>query len=128
MNVLDENVREDQRTILRQWGIPFRQVGKELSNLGAQDDVIIALLHRLKHPTFFTGDEDFFKLRLRHRDYGLVWLNVRSVEAAMFIRRFLRQPSFRTQRQRLGKVARVSVDCVRYWQTGNPELVRVDWV
>lgn len=128
MNVLDENVREDQRAILGQWRIPFRQVGKELSSLGAQDDVIIALLHRLKHPTFFTEDEDFFKFRLRHRDYGLVWLSVRSIEAAMCIRRLLRQPSFRTQAQRLGKVARVSIDGVRYWQTGNPELVRVGWV
>ena len=34
MNLLDEHVRDDQRALLRQAHIPFRQVGKELSSSG----------------------------------------------------------------------------------------------
>ena len=59
MTLLDENVRSDQRALLRQWRIPFRQIGKEISRRGALDEDIRVLLHRLKHPTFFTHDEDF---------------------------------------------------------------------
>lgn len=59
MNLLDENVRDDQRTLLRQWRIPFRQVGKEISRAGTQDDNLLPLLHHLKRPTFFTQDKDF---------------------------------------------------------------------
>ena len=47
MNLLDENVRDDQRALLRQWRIPFRQIGKELSRAGIQDDNLLPLLHRL---------------------------------------------------------------------------------
>jgi len=27
MNILDENVREDQRSLLQAWGIPVQQIG-----------------------------------------------------------------------------------------------------
>lgn len=67
MNLLDENVRDDQRTLLRQWRIPFRQVGKEISRAGIHDDNLLPLLYQLKRATFFTQDEDFFKARLCHR-------------------------------------------------------------
>src|SRR5437867_4419141 len=82
MNLLDENVRDDQRTLLRQWRIPFRQIGKELARAGIQEENLFPLLHRLKRPTLFTQDEDFFKRRLCHRAYCLVWLNVSNIEAA----------------------------------------------
>jgi hypothetical protein len=63
MNVLDENVRDDQRALLRRWRIPFRQIGKELAVSGVQDPDVIALLHTLKRPTLFTQDRVFFRVR-----------------------------------------------------------------
>ena len=45
---MDENVRDDQRVLLRQWRIPFRQVGKEISSAGIHDDHLLSLLHELK--------------------------------------------------------------------------------
>ena len=128
MNLLDENVRDDQRTLLRQWRIPFRQIGKELSRSGIQDDNLLPLLHRLKRPTFFTQDEDFFKRHLCHPAYCLVWLNVSNIEAAFYVRRFLRLSAFRTQRQRLGKVVRVHPGGTSYYEAGRRELVKVVWV
>ena len=127
MNLLDENVRDDQRTLLRQWRIPFRQIGKEVSRAGVQDEDILPLLHRLKHPTFFTQDEDFFKRELCHRAYCLAWLDVRYIEVALSSRRFLRHPQFRAQAQRLGKVVHVHPDGLHYWQAGQSGRISVKW-
>lgn len=128
MNLLDENVRDDQQALLRQWRIPFRQIGKEISRAGIHDDDLLPLLHRLKRPTLFTQDEDFFKARLCHRAYCLVWLDVRYIEVAFFIRRFLRHPEFRTQAERMGRVVRVHPDGVQYWQAGKAGRVSVEWM
>src|SRR5207248_8103940 len=97
MNLLDENIRDDERMLLRQWGVPFRQIGKEISKAGIEDENLVPLLHHLKRPTLFTQDEDFFKRALAHRGYCLVWLNVKYNEVAAYIRRFLRHSSFLTQ-------------------------------
>ena len=127
MNLLDENVRDDQRALLRQWRIPVRQIGKEISHAGIHDDNLLPLLHHLKRPTFFTQDEDFFKASLCHRTYCLVWLDVKHSEVAFFIRRFLRHPNFRAQAQRMGKAVRVHRDALHYWETGQQRRVSVKW-
>ena len=56
MNLLDENIRDDQRVLLQRWRIPFRQIGKEISRAGTHDDNVFPLLHQLKRPTLFTRD------------------------------------------------------------------------
>ncbi|MBI4661330.1 MAG: hypothetical protein HY735_21110 [Verrucomicrobia bacterium] len=71
MIVLDENIIAGQRTQLRQWRIPFRQIGVELAGQGAEDPQILPLLLRLKQPTFFTRDFDFFKPHFCHPRYCL---------------------------------------------------------
>jgi hypothetical protein len=128
MNVLDENVIHSQRDKLTRWRIPFRQVGAELAHSGAQDPEIIPLLLRLKRPTFFTRDFDYFQPGLRHPDYCLAWLNVRPDKAAFYIRRFLRHRDFRTHAQRLGKVVRIHTDGLEYWQHGSTGLRSTDWL
>lgn len=75
----------------------------------------------------FTQDEDFFQRRLCHRAYGLLYLDVRYLEVAEFIRRFLRHPEFRTQAQRLGKVIRVHNHGVQFWQADLLGLAAVNW-
>jgi hypothetical protein len=127
MNVLDENIVFEQREILRRWRLPFRQIGYDLSRKGVKDPQIIPLLLRLKHPTFFTRDFDYFDAQLRHPRYCLVWLNVRPDEAAVFIRRFLRHPDFRTHGRRLGRVIRARHDGIDYWQGGERRQAHVGW-
>jgi len=34
MNILDENVREDQRGLLQSWGIPVQQIGVDVGRKG----------------------------------------------------------------------------------------------
>jgi hypothetical protein len=127
VNLLDENIRDDQRAQLRKWRIPFRQVGKEISRAGIGDDDLIPLLHRLHRATLFTQDAGFFREHLCHDDYGLVLLAVNYLEVALFIRRFLKQPAFDTQAKRLGLVARVRATGVQFWRRGQSGLHVVDW-
>ena len=127
MTVLDENIIAGQRNQLRQWRMPFRQIGFELASQGAEDPQIIPLLLRLKQPTFFTRDFDFFKPQSCHPRYCLAWLNVRPDQAAFFIRRFLRHPAFSTRRQRMGAVVRIHTGGVAYWHHRRRERLQVDW-
>ncbi|MBI2925146.1 MAG: hypothetical protein HYY24_05505 [Verrucomicrobia bacterium] len=128
MNLLDENIPLDQRDLLRSWGIHCRLIGHDISESSVSDDNIITLLHQLKQPTLFTRDEDFFQRRLCHLGYALIWLDAAPAEAAMFVRRFLRHPRFRTKAQRMGIVVRVHHDGVQFWQRKQAGLQRLTWV
>src|SRR5437773_8821 len=57
VNVLDENILESQRQLLRGWRISVRQIGHELGRKGMQDqDEVIPFLLTLRRPTLFTRD------------------------------------------------------------------------
>lgn len=116
MNILDANIIASQRDQLRAWRIPFRQIGVELADQGIADENIIPLLHQIRGVTFFTRDQDFFAANLCHPAYCLAFLNVPQAEAADYIRRFLRHPTFHTQAQRMGLVARLHPGGVQFWQ------------
>ena len=128
MNLLDENIPLEQRDLLRARGVRCRVIGQDLAELSIGDDNILVLLHRLKQPTLFTRDEDFFRRDLAHAAYALVWLDVAPGEAALFVRRFLRHPRFRTKLSRLGVVARVHHDGVHFWQRHRPALQSASWL
>lgn len=127
MNLLDENIRQDQGLQLRRWHIPCRFLVEEFAPSGIQDPDILPLLHRLKQPTLFTHDRDFFLRSRGHPDYCLVWLDVFDGEAARFIRAFLKHDAFDTAAKRLGLVARVHADGVHYWQRHRTALQSVVW-
>jgi hypothetical protein len=85
MIILDENFPDSQRQLLQGWRISFKQVAFEIGREGLKDDEIIPLLHQLNRPTFFTLDDDFFKPKLRHAQYCLIYLDVAQYESAAFI-------------------------------------------
>ncbi len=116
MNLLDENIPEHQRQLLRGWRIPMRQIGHDVGHKGLSDDAIIVLLHQLLRPTFFTRDDDFHQQALCHPDYCLVYLAVGQYEVASFVRRFLRHPRFATYARRRGTVARVGSNGLHVWR------------
>ena len=128
MNILDENIPESQRQLLRSWRIRVRQIGYEVGRGGMKDDRIIPLLHLLKRPTFFTRDVGFYDHRLCHLHYCLVYLAVSQYEAASFIRRFLRHPMFNAQTRRIGKVVRVSHAGIRVWRLHGAGEERLRWL
>jgi hypothetical protein len=127
LNLLDENFPEDQWPLLREWHIPFRQIGCDISHLGAKDSEIIPLMHRHRRVTFFTQDRDFFKQSLVHAAYCLVLLDVRADDAAWFVRRFLRHPRFKSQTKRMGNVVRVHYARIEFWKRNYFKLEHLNW-
>lgn len=90
-------------------------------------DEIIPLLHSLRRPTLLTRDDDFYHPQLRHANYCLAYFDVALATTAAYIRHFLRHPSFRTQVQRMGKVARVHENGITYWEVGRQGPNKVNW-
>jgi hypothetical protein len=125
--LLDENVIESQRQLLRGWRIRVRQVGKEVQHQGIKDEEIIPLLHRLQPVTFFTRDLGFFRRGPAHRAYCLVCLEVNEGEVVSFVRRILRHPRLNTQAKRLGKVVRVSHAGLTIWEVSSREETGLKW-
>ncbi len=127
MHVLDENITEDQTSLLRERRIHFEQVGEGVGRLGMTDENVIPLLHDLRSVTFFTRDVDYYKRKLCHARYCLVYLDVRPHLTAETIRGFLRHPEFRTWAQRKGTVIRVTTEGMRVWRPGASKLEVIPW-
>lgn len=117
MNILDEDIGQSQCQSLAAQKVHFRKIGVGIGRSGMKDqEDILPLLHQLKHPTFFTLDHGFYRPTFPHQGYCLVFLDVWDDEVADYIRRFLRHPEFRTQTQRMGKVVRIRLTSISYWQ------------
>lgn len=129
MLLIDENISEIEIWRLREWRITVRVIGEEIAEKSISDENILAILHRLKQPTFFTKDRDFYKPALCHPAYALVYMDVPEHEGqvAGYIRRFLRHPEFDATAKRLGKVIHVHVASVKFWKAGTRTTNVVKW-
>jgi hypothetical protein len=127
MNVIDENIPDSQRHLLRGWRIRVRQIGHELGRSGMKDNEIIPLLQDLQSPTFFTRDLGFKNRALCHTRYCIVCLALGQSEVASFVRRFLRHKAFRNRAQRMGKVIRVSHTGIRVWELHADKQKEIAW-
>ena len=106
MIVLDENIPESQRLLLRSWRIQPQQIGHEVGRQGMKDEEIVPLLHELKRATFFTRDLGFYKRYFCHSYYCLTILDIGQYEVANFLERFLQSQKFNTKTKRMGEVIR----------------------
>lgn len=127
MNVLDENILDSQRVLLRSWRIALRQIVHDTGRKGMTDKDILPFLLTLRRPTFSTRDLGFYQRENCHPRYCLVCLAVGQYEAAHFVRRLLRHPDFTTQAQRLGCVLRVMDTGVAVWRWHAEQQRRVPW-
>ena len=128
MIVLDENVFESQRIRLRRWGIHLNQIGRDVGRKGMQDHEIITLLRTLRRPTFVSRDSHFFHKTFCNERYSLVYLDVRPLEVAEYVRRVLRHPEFKTWSLRKGRVLRVAPKGISAWYVRVARLSRYDWM
>jgi len=128
MNILDENIPEGQRQLLRSWRVQAKQIGHDIGRQGMKDEEIIPFLHKLRHTTFFTRDLGFYHRQLSHANYSLVILAVGQYEAASFIRRFLQHPQFKTKSTRMGKVVRITHSGIQIWQLYAEEEEHLKWL
>ena len=127
MIVIDENIPDSQRHLLRGWRIRVHQIGHEIDRGGMKDEEIIPLLHNLRAPTFFTRDLGFYRSAFCHPGYCIVCLDVGQYEVASFIRRFLRHGSFRDRARRMGKVIRASHLGIQILQTHTTKRIDTVW-
>jgi hypothetical protein len=129
MLILDENISEIEVWRLREWRIAVRQIGPDIAGASTTDENILTVLRRLKTPTFFTRDRDFWNPQLRHARCGLVFLDIpeHEGEVAAAVRRFLRHPAFNTHAKRMGKVVRIHRDGISFWHLGTDKLQSVKW-
>lgn len=127
MNILDENIPDSQRQLLRSWRIRVRQIGYEVGRQGMKDEGIIPLLHKIGQVNFFTRDMGFYNRYLCHTNYCLVCLAVGQYEVASFIRRFLRYPAFNTLAKRMGKVIKVTHNGMQVWKIHAEEEEKLAW-
>jgi hypothetical protein len=127
VNILDENILEDQRQLLRNWRVPLQQIGYEAGWKGMQDEEIISFLLGLRRPTLFTLDRDFYQRGLCHARYSLVYLDVKQSETAIFVRRVLRHRDLDTQAKRMGTVVRASHTRVAVWRLHADQEVHLGW-
>jgi hypothetical protein len=93
-----------------------RQIGHDFAQKCVLDEESIPLLRKLRRPTFVTLDWDFLDGGLRHRSYCIICLSVLQSETAMFCRRFLQHPQFKTQSLRMGYVAKGSHVGISGWR------------
>ena len=127
MNILDENILESQRQLLGDWRVSVRQIGHDIGRKGLKDKEIITFLLQMRRVTFFTFDSGFYKRSLCHAKYGLVHLDVRKHEVAVFVRRFLKHPEFDTVAKRTGKVVRASSTGLFAWLLHAEKEAAFDW-
>jgi hypothetical protein len=127
VNVLDENIVESQRQLLRSWRIRVRQIGHEVGRAGMLDDEIISLLQGLRGVTFFTRDLRFYGAKNCSENYCMVCLAVSQHEAAVFLRRILRHPALDTRAKRMGKVVRAAHMGIRLWSRSSTEEIELRW-
>jgi hypothetical protein len=126
--VLDENIFAGQRAQLRNLHMSVHQIGYDVGRKGMSDEEILPLLRRLRRPTFLTRDPDFFDKRICSDRYCLAYLDVQPAHAAQYIRRFLRQPNFKSWTQRKGCVIRVAAAGVSVWRIRAPRVARYQWI
>src|ERR1700693_42219 len=127
MNILDENVPEGQRVLLRRRRVALRQGGQDLGRKGMKDHEIISLLHQLNRPTFFTLDGDFYDRRLCHEGYCLVHLDVGEEVVAEYVRWLLRHRELNTRAKRLGRVIRVLPTGLALWRIHQDQEGHLSW-
>jgi hypothetical protein len=127
MIIVDENFPEGQRQLLCGWRMHIRQVGFEVGRKGLKDSEIIPLILQLRSPTFFTLDSDFYKPKLCHLHYCLVYVDVVQYEAAFFVRRLLRHNEYKTHNKRKGTVIRISHTGISAWYLNAENEKHLDW-
>jgi hypothetical protein len=95
-----------------------------------RDDRVPGILLTLKQPTFITIDQDFWKRRLCHLGYCILYFALRDDQQELLpdlLCASLRHPEFRTRAKRMGKVARVSRSHIDYWQFQTRGLQHLEW-
>jgi hypothetical protein len=128
MIILDEQTHRKEYEALKHSYSAVHRIGVDIGYTGMSDAQIINLLHSLQYPTFFTYDSDFYKPRLRHNRYCLVFLDVNPLEIAKYARKVLRYPEFNTRAKRMGYLIRASPEGLTVWPPNAQQSLDIKWL
>jgi hypothetical protein len=96
-----------------------------------KDDRVPVLLRKLTAPAFITIDEAGFWHRLLCSDaYCILYFALTDLQQELIpplLRRLLRLPEFKTKASRMGKVVRVSLANIKYYQLDDAKLHVLAW-
>ena len=128
--VLDDQL--DLRAVLRplrKW-ITARRLQELRPGELILDDRVPQILRTLKQPTFVTIDQGFWSPRWTDHNYAIVCFALRNDQQRRLpglLRALFRHPEFRTRAKRMGKVARVGLTTIEWWQFRRADLHQVAW-
>ena len=132
MIVLDENLDEGR---VRE-PLASRSKGKvifvrDLRRGIIKDEAVPALLCQHRGAMFITINvTDFWRCVPAHERYCILCLPLpteRQSEIPDLVLKFMRHPAFRTKRQRMGKVVRITESEITYYGTAQPFLQKLAW-
>ena len=92
------------------------------------DDRVPQILRTLRKPTFVTIDNGFWRQSLCNPGYCLLCFDLRDDQQDHIpdlMRRLFHVADFQTRSIRMGKIARVRLHAVDYWQWQSPDLLRI---
>jgi len=96
-----------------------------------KDDRVPVLLRELLSPTFITIDEaGFWHRHLCSDVYCILCFALSDAQQELIpslLRKLLRLPEFKTKANRMGKVARISLANIKYYQAGDNKLHVLAW-
>lgn len=126
--LLDENMDRRVMSLLQPW-ITVGQIGHEVGKPGMLDEEIIpGLLLRLKRTTLVSQDERLYRSEHPHPGYCLLIVpEVSPEETAGLVRRLFRLPGFRTVKERMGKVIRLTPHKIRWKKLHQPKERTQNW-
>ncbi len=126
-HILDEHVTAKHAAAIRRKVSSVAQLGVDWGETGWDDiEQIIPHLHHSK-ATFHTLDEDFFKRRFLHNDYCIVFYEIPINDFVKSVLNFLRHPLFNSHTKRLGKIIKVGLDNIIYWDIVDFKIHETKW-
>jgi|GEM_PF-5439417 len=126
-HLLDEHVIARHAEEIQKKISSVNQIGVDWGEPGWDDiEQIIPHLHHSK-TTFHTLDEDFFKRRLLHNDYCIVFYNIPIKNFVDSVLNFLHHPLFDSHAKRLGKIIKVSLNNIVYWDIVDHKIHETTW-
>jgi hypothetical protein len=95
------------------------------------DDAVPLLLRRVRYPSFVTINVNDFWRRMAPDDhFAILCFSLSHSQAraiSSLLRRLFTTDAFRTRRNRVGKIARVSLQQVQYYTTKSWAVQTIDW-
>ena len=95
-----------------------------------KDDSFPSLLQKADHPSFVTINvSDFWHITPANANYSIICVELTAKQLANLpdlLRRFLRQPQFKTKSARMGKVVRLRFNKIEFYES-DKQIHTLQW-